>query len=209
MGAEGRGRPYTTNTQLSDLLDQVAWTAYAGGFALNFAVPSIPGLGTVETADRLVYDLPPGELQHRNDEKLKAAGVSDEVRRALFANRNFTPTLETELADAIVALGAAGGKSLLVALAAESETESDARYIRRSVQLLVAGAGEVGGWRAFTTSRNEIEAVANDLRVVLPWAADYVTWNAETVPVMTAPSRRRPRARSGSRASRRTAPGRS
>jgi hypothetical protein len=179
--------PYTTNPQLSDKLDDVAWTAYAGGFALNFAVPSIPGLGMVETADKLVYDLPPGELQKRNDDKLKAAGVSDAARKALFVNRSFTPTLETELADAIAALGAAQGKSLLVSLAAEAETEGDARYIRRCVQMLAAGARDVGGWRAFTTSRNEIEAVTHDLRVVLPWAVGYMTWNAETVPEMTVP----------------------
>ena len=179
--------PYTTNQQLSDKLDEVAWTAYAGGFALNFAVPTIPGLGMVETADKLVYDLPPGDLQKRNDDKLKAAGITDAARKALFVNRNFTPTIETELVDAIAALGGASGKSLLVSLAAESKTEGDARYIRRCVQMLAAGAKDVGGWRAFTTSRNEIEAVTPDLRLVLPWAVGYMTWNAETVPVMTAP----------------------
>ena len=53
--------------------------------------------------------------------------------------------------------------------------------------MLVTGASGVGGWRAFTTSRNEIEAVTPDLRVVLPWAVGYMTWNAETVPEITAP----------------------
>jgi hypothetical protein len=179
--------PYTTNQQLSEKLDDVAWTAYAGGFALNFAVPTIPGLGMVETADKLVYDLPPGDLLKRNDDKLKAAGVTDAARKALFVNRNFTPTLQTELADAIEALGPAAGRSLLVSLAAESKTEGDARYIRRCVQMLAAGAKDVGGWRGFTTSRNEIEALTPDLRLVLPWAVGYMTWNAETVPVETAP----------------------
>ena len=74
-----------------------------------------------------------------------------------------------------------------MSLAAESRTEGDARYIRRCVQMLASGAKEVGGWRAFTTSRNEIEAVTPDLRIVLPWSVDYMTWNAETVPVDTAP----------------------
>ena len=179
--------PYTTNKALADKLDDVAWAAYAGGFALNVAVPTVPGLGMVETADKLVYDLPPGDLLKRNDDKLKAAGVTDAVRKALFVNRNFTPTLQTELTDAIAALGGAAGNSLLVSLAAESKTEGDARYIRRCVQMLVAGAKDVGGWRAFTTSRNEIEAATTDLRVVLPWAVGYMTWNAETVPEMTAP----------------------
>ena len=180
--------PYTSNPQLAAKLDDVAWTAYAGGFALNFAVPSIPGLGMVETADKLVYDLPPGDLQQRNDDKLKAAGVTDAARKALFVNRNFTPTLQTELADAIAALGGAAGKSLLVSLAAEAETEGDARYIRRCVQMLVAGAKDVGGWRAFTTRpADEIEAVTPDLRVVLPWAVGYMTWNAETVPEVHGP----------------------
>jgi len=61
-------------------------------------------------------------------------------------------------------------------------TEGDARYIVRCVQLLAAGAKQVGGWKALTTGRNEIEAVAVDGRLVLPWSADYMTWNEETVP---------------------------
>jgi hypothetical protein len=174
--------PYTTNKLLSDKLDDMAWAAYAGGFALNVAIPTVPGLGVVETADKMVYQLPPAELQKRNAEKLKAAGVSDDTRKALFVNRAFTTTLQTELAEAVAALGAATGMNEVVMLAAESKTEGDARYIRRCVQLLAAGAKQAGGWKALTTGRNEIEAVAADGRLVLPWAADYMTWNEETVP---------------------------
>jgi hypothetical protein len=179
--------PYTTNTALSDKLDDVAWAAYAGGFALNVAVPTVPGLGVVETADKLVYQLPPAELQKRNADKLKAAGVSDAARQALFVNGNFTPALQTDLTEAVAALGGATGKTEVVTLAAQSRTEGDARYIRRCVQLLAKGASEVGGWKALTTSKNEIEAVAADGRLVLPWSVDYMTWNAETVPVDTPP----------------------
>lgn len=179
--------PYTTNDTLCAKLDDVAWAAYAGGFALSVAVPTIPGLGMVETADMLVYQLPPSELQKRNDDNLKAAGVSDDVRKALFVNGNFTPTLQTELTEAVVALGAATGKSAVVSLAAESRSEGDARYIRRCVQLLAAGADAIGGWKTLSTSHNEIEAVAADGRLVLPWSVDYMTWNAEAVPVETAP----------------------
>ena len=179
--------PYTTNQALSDKLDDVAWAAYAGGFALNVAVPTVPGLGMVETADKLVYQLPPAELQKRNADKLKAAGVSDAARQALFVNGNFTPMLQTELTEAVAALGGATGKTAVVTLAAQSRTEGDARYIRRCVQLLAKGAAEVGGWKALTTSKNEIEAVASDGRLVLPWSVDYMTWNAETVPVDTPP----------------------
>jgi hypothetical protein len=179
--------PYTTNKALSDKLDDVAWAAYAGGFALNFVVPAVPGLGMVETANRLVYQMPPAELQKRNADKLRAAGVSDAARQALFVNGNFTPALQTELTDAIAALGAATGKTEVVALAAQSRTEGDARYIRRCVQLLADGAAAAGGWKALTTSRNEIEAVAADGRLVLPWSVDSMTWNADTVPVDTPP----------------------
>jgi hypothetical protein len=151
--------------------------AKGDGFLVSFKVKS--EYGTWDAIDLEMLDVRVKEVYSLD--KLSAA------RKALFVNRNFTPTLQTELADAIAALGGAAGKSLLVSLAAEAETEGDARYIRRCVQMLVAGAKDVGGRRAFTTSRNEIEAVAHDLRVVLPWAVGYMTWNAETVPVMTAP----------------------
>jgi len=174
--------PYTSNELLAKKLDDVAWAAYAGGFALSVAMPSIPGLGLAQAADQLVYQLPPADLQKRNDDMLKAAGVGDAARKALFVNRNFTPTLQTELTAAVAALGGATGATEVVALAAESETEGDARYIRRCVQLLAAGAKEVGGWKALTTGENEIEAVAGDGRLVLPWSVDYMTWNAGTDP---------------------------
>jgi hypothetical protein len=175
--------PYTTNKALAAKLDDVGWAAYAGGFALNFAVPSIPGLGLVETADTLVYQLPPAELRKHNDDTLRSAGVSDAARKALFVNGSFTPNLQTELAEAVSALGAVVGTSDVVSLAAESRTEGDARYIRRCVQMLANGAKDVGGWKAFTTGENEIEARAADGRLVLPWAVDYMTWNADTVPI--------------------------
>ena len=174
--------PYTTNELLAKRIDEVAWAAYAGGFALSVALPPVPGLGLVEAADRVIYQLPPAELQKQNDDRLKGAGVGDAARKALFVNRNFTPTLQTEIVAAVAALGAATGKSEVVALAAESRTEGDARYIRRCVQLLAVGAQDVGGWRTLTTSDNEIEAVASDGRLVLPWSVDYMTWNAGTVP---------------------------
>jgi hypothetical protein len=177
--------PYTTNKQLADKLDDVAWAAYAGGFALSVVVPTIPGLGMVETADTLVYQFPPGEVLKRNDAKLKAAGVSDAARKALFVNGNFTAGLQSELTDAIAALGTVTGVSAVVSLAAESRSEGDARYIRRCVQLLAAGTKQVGGWKALATSENEIEATAADGRLVLPWSVDYLTWNAETLPADT------------------------
>ena len=188
MGGEDRRRPvHLQRTARQEKLDDVAWAAYAGGFSYNVAMPVVPGLGLVETADQLVYQLPPGELQKQNDDALRAARVGDAARKALFVNRNFTPTLQTELAKAVTALGAATGTSEVVALAAESKTEGDARYIRRCVQLLAAGANEVGGWKALTTSGNGIEAVATDGRLVLPWAVDYMTWNAGTAPEESAP----------------------
>ena len=149
----------------------------------------MPGLGLVETADKLVYDLPPGELEKRNLDRLAAAGVDEKARQKLALNSNFTPLLQTELVEAVAALGSATGKSAVVALAAESESEGDARYIRRCVQLLAAGGKEVGGWKAFHVSQNEIEAVAADGRLVLPWSVDYMTWNADTVPIDTPPVR--------------------
>jgi hypothetical protein len=174
--------PYTTNPPLKDKLDDVGWAAYAGGFALNVAVPSIPGLGIVTTTDHLIYEMPPGELEKRNLDKLEAAGVSEDVRKKLILNSNYTLTLQTELTEAIAALGEAQGKTEAVALAAEAETEGDARYARRCAQLLAAGAAKVGGWKSLHATENEIEAVAADGRVVMPWSVDYMTWNEEAIP---------------------------
>jgi len=167
---------------LDDKLDDVAWATFAGGFALSVALPSVPGLGTVQAANRLVYDLPPGELERLNDEKLTGADVSPGSRKSLFLNGHFTPTLQTELVEAIVSLGPVEGRDAVVALAAKAASEGDARYVRRAGQLLAAGVGEVGGWKAVGVTDDDIEARSADGRIVLAWAADYMTWNEGTIP---------------------------
>ena len=57
------------------------------------------------------------------------------------------------------------------------------------LQLLAKGAKEAGGFKAFTVSANEIEAVTAGGRLVLPWSVDYMTWNDGTAPDETPPVR--------------------
>ena len=166
---------------------EVAEGVKGDGFLTAFTVES--SFGRWEAADREMLEIRVGEVYalERLSEVMKAAGVGDAARLALLVNGNFTPTLQTELVEAVAALGSATGKTEVVSLAAESKTEGDARYIRRCVQQLANGVKDVGGWKALTTSQNEIEAVASDGRLVFPWSVDYMTWNADTVPADTPP----------------------
>ena len=128
--------PYTTNPVLAKKLDDVAWAAYAGGFAMNFA-PIPPVVGMAASVNTLVWQLPPADIAKKNDAALLKMGVGEPARKAFLKNRFFTPTIQTAFVAALDALGAARGREEAVALAtSEAESEDDARFFRRSAALL-------------------------------------------------------------------------
>lgn len=172
--------PYTTNPVLAKKLDDVAWAAFAGGFAIGTVMPALPApVGTTQTVSELVWDLPPADLEARNEKVLKAMGVEGRAARDFFRNGELTPTQQTTLVDALAGLRGVVGRAEAVALAAEVPSAEEARF-------LVGAALQLARLHAGERPLAELEAadgllLARDRedRRVLAVPDDHLSWTGE------------------------------
>jgi hypothetical protein len=181
--------PYSNNAPLQKKLDDLALAATAGGFAMSAVNPSAL-VSTVASVNDVVWDTPAPDLQEMDDKKLTKLGVSEKTRKALLANRFFTPTQETAFVDALTKLGEVKGAEDAVALVArKASAEDDARFFRRSAEVLACAAKQAGPLDALEARENLFAARARSGVYVVPVAVDLLIWapnvdkfSATTVP---------------------------
>jgi hypothetical protein len=181
--------PYSNNAPLQKKLDDLALAATAGGFAMSAVNPSAL-VSTAASVNDIVWDTPAPDLQEMNDKKLAKLGVSEQTRKALLANKFFTPTQESAFVDALVKLGDVKGADAAVALVARrASAEDDARFFRRSAEVLACAAKQAGPidtleardklFVARTRSGVYVVPVAVDLLI---WAPNVDTFSAGSIP---------------------------
>lgn len=137
--------PYTTNPILAAKLDDVATATFSGGFAIDTAIGVVaaPLKYAVQfdaTVREAVWELPPGDLEARNEKKLTAMGITGRPVRDFFRNRWFTPTLQTALVDELERLPNVRGREAVVAVAANMAGEARTRALISSLRLLSGSA---------------------------------------------------------------------
>jgi hypothetical protein len=176
---------YTFNAGLSDRLDKIASVTFAGNFAVNLVVSTVAAPlyyaeQTKATALLESYQLPPADIEARNEDRLKKMGIEGLVVRALFRNSYYTPTLQTALVLALDSLGQASGRAEVVAFAARAGSENEARYVNNSV-LLLAQAGR--GIEAIARVRIGDSFIAGETtggKLILAAPLDYIPWVKST-----------------------------
>ena len=172
--------PYTSNPELAKQLDEVASVAFAGRLGVNtlvaVAVPaSIVISGTSFTND-LVYDTPRGDLVVRVEERIRAAGASEEQLRAFERNPNLTLSIQVGMAEALARLPGVAGKDAVVGFASTATSEDQARFVLEALLLLVPVHGR-GGNLAELVVGPPVVARLTDGSLVVPAPVDYVSWN--------------------------------
>jgi hypothetical protein len=173
--------PYTTNPVLAKKLDDVAWAAFAGGMGFNVVLPPVPLLGTVKTVSGLAWDVPPEDVEARNDAKMERMGVPREVRRDLFASRHFPPTLEIALVDGLEALDGTADRAAAVAWAATSESEIDARWCVAAVRILGRYREKKEPVARLFVSRDTLVGVDRSGSWIVPLPVETLAWTEEAL----------------------------
>ncbi|HVO84425.1 MAG TPA: hypothetical protein VMU60_08375 [Syntrophobacteria bacterium] len=139
--------PYSDYEPLQDQLSAIARVAFAGGLtpklafaALQKAAPTTSMVlrvtSTANSMRELVRDKAPAELESINDEKLKAMGVPDDIRKEFLRNPAFNPQEETLLVGELDSMKSVSGRELIIATAAEITQPSIARQRRLQVQMM-------------------------------------------------------------------------
>jgi len=167
--------PYTSNPVLAKLLDDVAWVSFTGRLGTNVVMSAVVPGSIVITATRftndLVWDTPRGDLVVRNETTLKDFEVPEKTARAFMANAAIPLSVKTDLLQALEKLGDVKGRAAVVALAATTRSEEQARFLVAAVRML-------GKDRTLeeVTATGTVVGRKKGGGVVVPAPVDYVSW---------------------------------
>ena len=170
--------PYTRNKVLADKLDSAAWAVWGGEFGPDTVIGFVPGgfaiKFTRDWVSDLVWDMTPGDLRVRMDTHLKGLGVAQDPIDRFLRQKSFTHTIRLALVDSLVALGPGPGRPDVIDWALTATSETQARFMAGSVAILARyhQATPVPKIRVAGTVLGETA----DGTVVVPAAADYVSW---------------------------------
>ncbi len=173
--------PYSTNQVLQQELTRLAQAAFAGGLSFRAVTPPTTVLNVTGDINDLVWTLSPTELERRNNLALTEMGVEKALRLEFFANKAYTPTLETVIVQALGGLAEARNRSLFVEIANRAETVRDARFFVGGVRILEAYDDRVAPITEIVLAGNEefgslIVGLTSTGQAIVPGAVDYLIW---------------------------------
>lgn len=176
--------PYSSNAYVQERLSSLAWIGSAGNFSAGSALASVGGVGAEVLSkggriDEVVWRLSPDDLRARNETRLLAHCRDNLLVRQFLRRGAFTPTLQTRLADDLDALQPREGCDLFLELAITAQSELEARFIVNGLELTLTHLGQRAKRGRLLTIGAGFAYVAEGGELVLPLAADRLSWTKE------------------------------
>ena len=136
--------PYTSYEPLQKGLNDIAWTATAGGLTVKAAVLAVPGAagtligmaGTAGSLKALVRDKTPNELARINQDKLWGMGVPDPLVQLFMRNTYYDLWEQTLLVGELAKMKGVKDRKIFIESATAAEEESVAVFQRAQAQLI-------------------------------------------------------------------------
>lgn len=181
--------PSSSNPQLRDRLDALAWAAVGGNFSGGAALDAVGGTAAdvISVGGRLnslVWELDEDNLRERNHQRL-TRWCSDEFSVRQFLRRGgFNDSLRTALADELDALKPARGCNDLIEIGAGTRSELEARYLVNALRL-IRREGAQGG-ELFVVGA-ALAWRGSDGRLLLPLPLDWLSWTQDMAEFFAAP----------------------
>jgi hypothetical protein len=173
--------PYSTNQVFQKELNQVAWPAFVGKFAVDVAMSAVggPALSAINLSGRLtaaLHDKSPSELRQMNRDLLtNGMGVSPEIADSFLYNSAISPSTQTILVEALGRLGNIPGQAEFIRRAASSQDEHDGIAFQQSAQLM-ANLNTNKPIVRITELKGLTVCQTKDGLVVVPIQWDYAAW---------------------------------
>ena len=135
--------PYTQNPWLDAEMDRLAWAELAGRGGVGLSLGQIGGVAGIGLSQgtrihRMVWAQAPDDVTRWNAARLSPVACSEAAQDAFLGNGRFSPTLQTQAVDALLALVPQQGCDRLLDAAAQVQREVEVRYVVDTLQLLVA-----------------------------------------------------------------------
>ncbi len=180
--------PYTSYAPLTERLNELAWTGFAGGMTVRALFIAVPGpIGTTlqatsfsEGMRRLVRDKSPSELKKHNSELLVGMKVDKVLVGTFLDNPKLSPTMSTRLVGALATMGGVAGREVVVARATLVQDEPEAFYRVRQVEMIAAYHDKVEKLERLIQVERGIGLQRKDGTIVIVVPGDYLAWTEDT-----------------------------
>ena len=177
--------PYSSYEPLQKELNDLSWTATAGGLTVKAAMMAIPGAvgtvvgmaGTAQSLKALVRDKMPAELTKVNTDLLSQMKVPDDVTQAFLANPFFDPWEQTLLVGELWNMANVKDRKIYMETAAAANEEPLAVFLRVRVQLMGHYYQKVGSVDRFADAGGVPLLVTTGGKAVVILPFDYVAWS--------------------------------
>jgi hypothetical protein len=180
--------PYSSNPVLKERLDALAWSATSSNVGFDLVMKSLNAatfgvLPQLLKIDRIVWEETPENIAEINRQRLNELGCTHGLTRRVVRNGAFSPTLQTDLVNALNALQLPRGCDEVLAMAIEAKGEVEGRFMVNSLRLLLAAPlpGRVG----YGPGECEIESLGGGLgaqclgELLVPVPVDALIWDAD------------------------------
>lgn len=180
--------PYSDNMVLQNYLDDVSWSAYAGGISTAAAFAMVPGAaGATVTVTRVTdtgvkadLRIAPLDLEKQNRSILAGVGIDEEVREMFLQNETYPPSLKTYMTGSLASMVGVKNRDVLLMIALQTDLREVAAYRERQAAMYAGYHLRVAPLASFLPVRGA-SALAAETRngsVVLVAPIDYLAWTA-------------------------------
>ncbi|PYN08390.1 MAG: hypothetical protein DME02_07885 [Candidatus Rokuibacteriota bacterium] len=164
-------------------MNSVAWAATAGDWAFSVAMLPAGAGGAIVSNVRLTNSIknvlqqePPARLRAINDDKLKAIGIPDDLRKRYLDHRSYSPRHDTIIAQNLEGLNGVAGRDAFLTLALNAEDEAEAQFYTQMIQVLRGYHENVARLSAIRVVNRFTVAQSSAGPAVIALPADRLIW---------------------------------
>jgi len=165
-------------------LNDVAWTAFAGGLTVSAAMAAVPGgagiamtaISTTRLATAIFKNTPPQDLRRMNTEKLNAMGVDPSTTELFISQSIFSPREQTVLVSGLDEMKGVADRERFVQLAALTNNADMAFFRQRQAEMYAGYHKAVAPLVQFVSIGQLAAARTKGGALVFNVPVDYMVW---------------------------------
>jgi len=178
--------PYTSYEPLQKALNDLSWTATAGGLTVKAALTAIPGAAvavvsytsTAGSFKALVNEKTPSQLAEINRNKLYSMGVPDPVVQVFMQNTYFNPWEQTLLVGELANMTGVKNTKVFIERAIGASEDSVAVFLRVRAQLIGLYQEKTKSVARFVDANGFPFMMTSNGVVVGIFPLDFIAWTA-------------------------------
>jgi hypothetical protein len=180
---------YSRNELLQDRLNELSWTAFAGGMTVSALMAAVPGgagiamtaIGTTRLGTAIFKNTPPQDLRRMNTEKLNAMGVDATTIEAFMSNTIFSPREQTIVVSSLDEMTGVAGRQRFVQVASLTNNADMAYFRQRQAEMYAGYHKGVAPLTQFVFLGQLAAARAQNGALVFNVPVDYMVWTESLV----------------------------